>query len=280
MEALQELLLLTTALLAAGCIAGVTAGLFGVGGGFIIVPALLVVLPLFDTNSESHIYVAIGTSLASIIFSSARAVQAHHKQKAVDFTLLRDWAPWLVAGVAMGIAIASRVDAHNLILVFAVGVFLYSFYFLMPEAFSLSNKTDQVPNGAGRAALASGLGGFSALLGIGGGTPFVVTMVICGRSLHQAIATASGVGFIIALPGALGFLAIGLFDSSLPAGSVGYINIPALLAISLASIFTAPLGVKLAHSLSDIHLKRTFGVYLLCVSATMFVKNLPTGTLL
>jgi uncharacterized membrane protein YfcA len=279
MDALIELLMLGVALLAAGCVAGVTAGLFGVGGGFIVVPALLAVLPLFGSDPEKNIYVAIGTSLATIIISSARSVQAHHKRKAVDFPLLRDWAPWLVGGVVLGIGIAARVDATSLILVFAIGVLIYSFYFLMPDAFSFEGKASNVPDGAGRAALASGLGGFSALLGIGGGTPFVVTMVICGRSLHQAVATASGVGFIIALPGALGFLLIGLFDSGLPAGSVGYINVPALIALSLASIFTAPIGVKLAHSLSEQHLKRTFGVYLLCVSATMFAKNIPTGAI-
>ena len=279
MDALIELLMLGVALLAAGCVAGVTAGLFGVGGGFIVVPALLAVLPLFGSDPEKNIYVAIGTSLATIIISSARSVQAHHKHKAVDFPLLRDWAPWLVGGVMLGIGIAAQVNATSLILVFAIGVFVYSFYFLMPDAFNFEGKAE-VPDGAGRAALASGLGGFSALLGIGGGTPFVVTMVICGRSLHQAVATASGVGFIIALPGAFGFLLIGLFDSGLPAGSVGYINVPALIAISLASIFTAPIGVKLAHSLSEQHLKRTFGVYLLCVSATMFAKNIPKGAIL
>ena len=280
MEALTELLILGFALLATGCVAGITAGLFGVGGGFIVVPALLAVLPLFGADPDTNIYVAIGTSLATIIVSSARAVQAHHKHNAVDFSLLRDWAPWLVSGVVFGIGIAAQVDATSLILVFAIGVFIYSFYFLMPEAFAFEGKASGVPDGAGRAALASGLGGFSALLGIGGGTPFVVTMVICGRSLHQAVATASGVGFIIALPGTLGFLLIGLFDTGLPAGSVGYINVPALLAISIASIFTAPIGVKLAHSLSEQHLKRTFGVYLLCVAVTMFAKNIPTGTLL
>tara|TARA_R110002072_G_scaffold1780_13_gene14928 strand:+ start:5959 stop:6795 length:837 start_codon:yes stop_codon:yes gene_type:complete len=274
MAGTTELLMLGIALFAAGGIAGVTAGLFGVGGGFIVVPALLAVFPLFGETSEKHIYVAIGTSLATIIVSSARSVQAHNKRGAVDFLLLREWAPWLVAGVLAGIGIAAVVDASILVLVFAIGVLLYSFYFLLPEAFSFGGRTPDVPHGASRAALASGLGGFSALLGIGGGTPFVVTMVICGRSLHQAVATASGVGFIIALPGALGFLVMGLFDTGMPAGSIGYINIPALLAISLVSIFTAPLGVRLAHSLSEIHLKRTFGVYLLCVSGTMFYKNL------
>jgi uncharacterized membrane protein YfcA len=270
-----DIILVVIALLGAGAVSGVTAGLFGVGGGFIVVPALLAVFPLFGATNEKHIFVAIGTSLATIIVSSARSVQAHAKRNLVDFDLLRQWAPWLVGGVMVGISIASIVDASSLVMVFAVGVLLYSVYFLMPEKFAVtSGQHPAIPSGMGRAALASGLGGFSALLGIGGGTPFVVTMVICGRSLHQAVATAAGVGFIIAIPGALGFLVLGLTETSLPPGSIGYINLPALAAISLVSIFTAPIGARWAHSLSEIKLKRIFGIYLIGVATLMFYKTL------
>jgi uncharacterized membrane protein YfcA len=270
-----DIILVVIALLGAGAVSGVTAGLFGVGGGFIVVPALLAVFPLFGETNEKHIFVAIGTSLATIIVSSARSVQAHAKRDLVDFNLLRQWAPWLVGGVMVGISIASIVDASSLVMVFAVGVLVYSVYFLMPEKFTVTNgQHPAIPSGMGRAALASGLGGFSALLGIGGGTPFVVTMVICGRSLHQAVATAAGVGFIIAIPGALGFLVLGLTETSLPPGSIGYINLPALAAISLVSIFTAPIGARWAHSLSEIKLKRIFGIYLIGVAALMFYKTL------
>jgi uncharacterized membrane protein YfcA len=270
-----DIILVVIALLGAGAVSGVTAGLFGVGGGFIVVPALLAVFPLFGATNEKHIFVAIGTSLATIIVSSARSVQAHAKRNLVDFNLLRQWAPWLVGGVMVGISIASIVDASSLVMVFAVGVLLYSVYFLMPEKFAVtSGQHPAIPSGMGRAALASGLGGFSALLGIGGGTPFVVTMVICGRTLHQAVATAAGVGFIIAIPGALGFLVLGLTDSSLPPGSIGYINLPALAAISLVSIFTAPIGARWAHSLSEVKLKRVFGIYLIGVATLMFYKTL------
>jgi uncharacterized membrane protein YfcA len=270
-----DIILVVIALLGAGAVSGVTAGLFGVGGGFIVVPALLAVFPLFGATNEKHIFVAIGTSLATIIVSSARSVQAHARRNLVDFNLLRQWAPWLVGGVMVGISIASMVDASSLVMVFAVGVLVYSVYFLMPEKFAVtSGQHPAIPSGMGRAALASGLGGFSALLGIGGGTPFVVTMVICGRSLHQAVATAAGVGFIIAIPGALGFLVLGLTETSLPPGSIGYINLPALAAISLVSIFTAPIGARWAHSLSEIKLKRVFGIYLIGVAALMFYKTL------
>ncbi|MFT4714565.1 MAG: putative membrane protein YfcA [Candidatus Azotimanducaceae bacterium] len=271
---LLDLLTLLVVMLGTGCIAGITAGLFGVGGGFIVVPALLTVFPFFDHFEEKHIYVAIGTSLATIIVSSARAVQAHSRTGSVDFLLLKDWAPWLVLGVVIGTALASVVNANSLLLVFATGVFIYSFYFLLPKKFNIEGTSTEVPSGAGRAAIASGLGGFSALLGIGGGTPFVVTMTMCGRSFHQAIATASGVGFIIAVPGAIGFLLIGLSDTNLPWGSIGYLNIPALIAISIMSVFTAPVGARLAHKLNDQMLKRAFGTYLFVISTSMFYKTL------
>ncbi len=264
------------ALFLAGGIAGLTAGLFGNGGGFVVVPALLAVFPLFSDNYAQHIYVAVGTSLASIIVSSTRSVQAHMKKDAVDFNILKSWAPWLTGGVAVGLYVASLIDGSSLILVFAIGVLFYSFYFLFPEWFAERGGGFDMPTGAGRAALASGLGGFSALLGIGGGTITVVTMVVCGRKVHQAVATAAGVGFIISVPGAIGFLILGLGVPDLPVGSLGYINIPALVAICTMSIITAPIGARWAHSLNELHLKKIFGMYLLGVSSTMFYKTLAT----
>jgi uncharacterized membrane protein YfcA len=129
-----------------------------------------------------------------------------------------------------------------------------------------------MPQGALKAGLASFLGGFSALLGIGGGTITVMTMVICNRSVHQAVATAAGVGFIIGLPGAIGFLLMGQNVNNLPYGTFGYINVPALVAISAGSILTAPIGAKWAHSLDEVSLKRMFGLYLVVVSISMYYK--------
>lgn len=266
-------MMLLTALFLAGAVAGLTAGLFGNGGGFVVVPALLAVFPLFSDNYAQHIYLAVGTSLASIIISSARSVQAHLKRDAVDFKLLRDWAPWLVLGVGLGLYIASLVDGSSLILLFAIGVLLYSFYFLFPHIFA--DKTGyRLPSGAGRMGLAGSLGAVSSLLGIGGGTITVVTMVMCDRKVHQAVATAAGVGFIISVPGAIGFAALGWQATDLPIGSIGYINLPALLAICIMSVITAPIGARWAHNLNEIHLKRVFGLYLLGVSSSMFYKTL------
>ena len=268
-----ELVWLFVALGAAGAIAGVTAGLFGNGGGFVVVPALVGVFSMFDQAEGQLMYVAIGTSLASIVVASARSVQSHRAHGAVDFAILRSWSGWLVLGVSVGLLVASVTDGENLFVIFAAGVLVYSIYFLFPNLFAGVTKSLSMPTGIFRAALASFLGGFSALLGIGGGTITVMTMVMCNRPVHQAVATAAGVGFIIGVPGALGFLILGWHVNDLPFGSLGYINLPALFAICVASIMTAPVGAKWAHSLNEVHLKRLFGGYLVIVSASMFYKS-------
>ena len=216
---------------------------------------------------------AVGTSLACIIFSSARALISHNKKGAVDFLVLKEWAPWLVVGVIIGIFIASYSQAEELYLIFAWGVLFYGIYFLFPKILDqTAMKQRDMPVGFARAGLVSFLGGFSALLGIAGGTITVITMSICKRPIYQAVATASGVGLIIGLVGALGFLILGFNKTDLPFGSLGFINIPAVLIISLVSILTAPIGVEWAHNLEENKLKRLFGLYLLFVSSGMFWK--------
>jgi len=267
-----DLVALLATLCLAGAFSGLTAGLFGNGGGFVVVPVLLSVFPLFGETHSNLIYVAIGTSLATIVISSARAVQAHRSSGAVDFDVLRTWAMWLVLGVVIGLGIAAHTEGKQLVSLFAAGVLIYSVYFLLPNLFTRLTRHFTMPTGAARAGLASFLGGFSALLGIGGGTITVMTMTLCNRSIHQAVGTAAGVGFIIGLPGAIGFMILGLHEPDLPIGSIGYVNFPALAAICSVSLFTAPVGARWAHSLDDRNLKRLFGVYLVIVSMAMFYK--------
>ena len=270
--AFSEIVLFLALMSGAGIVAGITSGLFGVGGGFVVVPALLAVFPFLTEQTDDLMLVAVGTSLATIVISSARSVHAHSKRGAVDFQLLKEWAIWVVLGVGVGIWIASVTDSKRLIIVFAVGVLVYSIYFLFPTMFDRFKGRFSMPRGPARAAFASGLGGYSALLGIGGGTVMVLTMVLCNRPIHQAVATASGIGFLIGLPGMIGFLVMGLGAENLPVGSVGYINLPALLAIAVFSVFTAPIGARLAHSLDSAQLKQIFGIYLVIVSISMFIK--------
>jgi uncharacterized membrane protein YfcA len=259
------------AMLAAGLVAGFAAGIFGIGGGFVVVPALFVVLPLLGGLKAEYAHIAIGTSAATIIVTSIRSVAAHARRGAVEFEVLKTWAPWLILGDAVGVVLAGRIDGKVLTLIFASGVALMSLSFLIPR---LGNKvvSDEMPSGVLRAGIAGGLGTFSSLLGIGGGTIAIMVMTLCGRSIHRAIATASGIGALIAIPSAIGFALIGLKQAGLPWGSVGYVNLPAAAAVASMSVVTAPVGVAAAHSLPPQVLKRIFGLYLVFVAWLMF-KN-------
>lgn len=262
-------LLPLVAMLGAGLFAGFAAGIFGIGGGFVVVPALFIVLPLLGGTHEAIAHVAIGTSAATIIVTSIRSLLAHAKRGAVEFEVLKAWAPWIILGDGIGVLLAGHVDGRVLTMIFASGVFLMSLNFLLPR---VGDKviSDEMPSGIARVGIAGGLGTFSALLGIGGGTIAIMVMTLCGRSIHRAIATASGVGTLIAIPSAVGFALIGLGESGLPWGSLGFVNVPATLAIASMSILTAPLGVAAAHSLPAGLLKRIFGVYLVIIAFVMF----------
>lgn len=254
-------------LMAAGLAAGFVAGLFGIGGGFVVVPALLLVFGFFGVDADVLTHVAIGTSLATIVVTSSRSVHAHNKRGAVDSQIIRDWVPWLVFGVLIGLVLARYMDGRSLKWIFAVGVFLMGVHFIAPVMQPKKQVFPDMPKGLALAGIASFLGGFSALLGIGGGTIAVLVMTACGRPIHQAVGTAAGFGVIIAMPGAVGFAVLGLGETALPFGSIGYVNLIAVLAITSMSFITAPLGARAAHSLNAVALKRVFGVYLVATSA-------------
>lgn len=261
------------AMLAAGLLAGFAAGIFGIGGGFVVVPALLVVLPLLGGTKDAIAHVAIGTSAATIIVTSIRSLMSHAKRGAVEFEVLKAWAPWIILGCGAGVLLASHVDGRTLKMIFGGGVVLMSLNFLLPK---VSGKvvSDTMPSGIVRVGIAGGLGTFSSLLGIGGGTIAIMVMTLCGRTIHRAIATASGIGTLIAIPTTIGFAIIGLKETGLPWGSLGYINIPGTLAIASMSMLTAPLGVAAAHSLPAGPLKKIFGVYLLTIGLLMLRNGL------
>ncbi|MBU2605908.1 MAG: sulfite exporter TauE/SafE family protein [Alphaproteobacteria bacterium] len=264
---------LIAVLLAAGIVAGFVAGLFGIGGGFVVVPAILLTFSVFNVESDVIAHLAIGTSLATIIVTSSRSVHAHHQRGAVDFKVIRDWAPWLVVGAVLGIIIARYMDGRSLKWVFSIGVFLMGVHFIAPVLQPKKAIAKEMPSGSFLAGIATFLGAFSALLGIGGGTIAVMVMTACGRSIHQAVATAAGFGVLIAVPGAIGFAILGLGEPGLPFGSVGYVNVIAVLAIAVMSFLTAPLGARAAHSLNAVALKRVFGIYLVATSAIVLYNS-------
>lgn len=262
----------TIGLLCAGLAAGFAGGVFGIGGGFVVVPALMLMLPLLGGDSGQYAHVAIGTSAATIIVTSIRSVMSHHKRGSVDMEILKSWAPWIILGDGIGVLLASHVDGVVLTLVFATGVLLMSLNFLLPQFDKV--LTDEMPRGVLRVGIAGGLGTFSSLLGIGGGTIAIMVMTLCGRSIHRAVGTASGIGTLIAVPSAIGFAIIGLHEHGLPWGSLGFVNVPATVAIASMSVLTAPLGVAAAHSLEPRLLKRIFGIYLIVIAVVMFHNSL------
>ncbi|MCR9267690.1 MAG: sulfite exporter TauE/SafE family protein [Alphaproteobacteria bacterium] len=271
---LMQLGQLVGVLMLAGLVAGFAAGLFGIGGGFVVVPALLLVFSFFGVEPMVISHVAIGTSLATIIVTSLRSVHAHNKRGAVDFQVIRDWAPWLVLGVSGGLLVARELDGQALKWVFAIGVLIMGVHFIYPLIRTDRMKPRQMPRGPILAGIATFLGAFSALLGIGGGTIAVLVMTACGRPIHQAIATAAGFGFIIALPGTAGFILLGLGQADLPLGSFGYINLIAVVCVTAMSFITAPLGVRAAHRLNAKALEKVFGVYLVATSALVIHNSL------
>ena len=270
----MDITFLILLLMATGAVAGLCSGLFGVGGGFIVVPALLFALDTAGYGGEGIFFIAIGTSLATIILASSRSAVAHWRLGSLDIQFVRSWLPWLAAGTLMGVVLAAMVSSKELQLIFAVGVGAYSLFFLFPRAFSRF-EFERLPVGMTRALLGTSVGGVSALLGIGGGTPIVITMTLCGRPIVQAVGTAAGVGVVIGLLGAVGFLIVGLSKVVVgaPPGSIGFINIPALIAISAMSVITAPYGARLAHDLESDSLKRYFGLYLLAVAIIIFQQT-------
>jgi len=267
-----SLLLPVAALLAAGAGAGFAGGLFGIGGGFVVVPALVLILPLLGAAPEQLTHVAVGTSLATIIFTSLRSVRSHALRNSVDVAVLKSWAPWVVLGTFAATIVADRFTSATLALIFGIGVLGFAVHFLSPRVHD-RQLLEAMPAGAAKIGLAGGLGMFSALLGIGGGTITTMVMTLSGTPIHRAIGTASGMGAIIAIPATIGFAIIGFGQPGMPWGSLGYVNLPAALAIVSVSVLVAPLGVAAAHRLSPSLLRRVFALYLIVVGITMIAKS-------
>lgn len=274
----QQYGLLVLSMLLAGLFAGFVAGMFGIGGGFVVVPALAAVLTILphEGGNEHIMHLAIGTSLATIFFTSLRSVQAHAKRGAVDWNILKGWLPWVVAGVIAGVVLTSFMDGTQLKIAFGLCLIPLGLNFVFQILGRKVKSKETMPQGPARAALGSGLGAFSSLLGIGGGTPAVLIMTMSGVNMHRAVATAAGFGTIIAVPGAIGSMITGFGQPHLPVGSVGFVNMIALVSITAMSMLTAPMGAAAAHKLDPVKLKRVFGCYLL-VTAAFMLKDLVPG---
>lgn len=252
--------------LACGALGGVLAGLLGVGGGIVLVPLLVMVLPMQGVPATYVQHLALGTSLASIIFTSIASSRAHAKRGAVRWDIWRSITPGILLGTFFGGLIASGLPT------FFLKAFFICFLYFVAVQMLLDIKpkaSRELPHMLGMNAVGGGIGLVSSFVGIGGGTLSVPFMTFCNIPMHTAVGTSAAIGFPIAVAGALGYVAGGWNVADLPAGTLGYVHIPALLGIATASFCTAPLGAKLSHALPVKTLKRGFALFLLVVASRM-----------
>nr|VFK13399.1 MAG: Uncharacterized membrane protein YfcA [Candidatus Kentron sp. LFY] len=256
-------------LLLLGVVAGILAGLLGIGGGVVIVPVLFWILGARAEMPTAHLmHIALGTSLATIVVTSLSSIRAHHRRGAVQWPIVGKLAPGLVIGVLLGAVVADALSSDGLRLFFAVFILLIS----VRLGFDIEvHPRRQLPGGAGIGIAGLFIGKISALVGIGGGTLTVPFLLWCNVPIRHAVATSAAGGFPIAVAGTAGFMATGWHVADLPAWSSGYVYWPAFAAIAPVSLLFAPLGAKLAHTLPVDVLKRLFAVYLVLVGVGMLL---------
>jgi uncharacterized membrane protein YfcA len=265
---LSELLPFVGALLVAGGIAGVLAGLFGIGGGAVLVPVFYQMLGALEVDEAIRMHLSVGTSLAIIVPTSLRSFMGHKAKGAVDMDLLKFFAISVPIGVLLATLLVAGISSGVLRAIFA-------FFSLVIALRLLFGREDwkiapDVPRGFGKHVAGSFIGFFSTFMGIGGGVFNNTFMTLFGRPIHQAVATSSGVGVLISIPGMIGYIWAGWGALNLPPFSIGYVNVLMVLIIIPVTLMVAPVGVRLAHALSKRKLEVGFGLFLILVAARFF----------
>jgi len=253
---------------AVGAVAGILAGLLGIGGGLVIVPMLVYVFALNNIPPELTMHLALATSMASIMFTSVSSFMAHHKRGAVRWDVVKKIVAGILTGTFLGSCLASAMSTNFL------KVFFVIFLYFVAVQLLLNKKPKggrELPGKAGMFGVGNGIGVVSSLVGIGGGTLSVPFMLWCNIKVHHAIGTSAAIGLPIAIAGTAGYVINGWNVPTLPAYSLGYVYLPALVGIAAVSVLTAPLGVKLAHSLPVNRLKRVFSLLLFGVATKMLM---------
>ncbi len=239
-----------------GVFAGLMSGLFGIGGGIVVVPVLNFIFHKQSVPLNQIQHLALGTSLASIIFTSLSSLRAQHKLGAVRWDYWKKMTPGLLLGTFIGSIFANFLSTKTLEIIFICFLIIVGTQLILSVNV---NRGYSKPGFFEISIFSIGIGGISSLVGIGGGTLSVPFLLWCSLTIHNAIGTSSAISFPIALGGTISYMYIGWGAHNLPIGSIGYVNIKALFWIVLSSILTAPIGVKLSHKLSSKVLKRTFG---------------------
>jgi uncharacterized protein len=259
-----EIAAFAAALLGAGVVAGLLAGLFGIGGGAVLVPVFFQTYGLLGVDDAVRMHLSIGTSLAIIAPTSLRSFAAHLKQGAVDRVLLKAMTFPVVAGVAIASLTAAAISSEALRLIFALISLAVAFKMLFGrESWVIARD---LPGRIGTAFAGIVIGFLSALMGIGGGVLNNTFMTLWGRPIHQAVATSAGVGVLISVPGALGYVWAGWGAAGPPAFSTGFVNWLTVALIIPVTLAMAPVGARLAHRWPKRRLEAGFGIFLVIVA--------------
>ena len=265
----SEILPFVLALAVAGTFAGLLAGMFGVGGGAILVPIFFHVFGLLGVPEEVRMQLALGTSLAIIVPTSIRSFMAHRQRGAVDMGLLKGWVIAVPLGTLFATYVAAKASSVELRVIFAVIALALAFRMIFNRA--TWKLGDDLPGNPFRFVVGAGIGILSGLMGIGGGVLNNTFMTLYGRSIHQAVATSAGLGVLISLPGLFGYIWGGWGTPGLPPFSIGYINWLAVLLLIPITLLLAPVGAHIAHAMSKRQLEIGFGLFLIAVSLQFFL---------
>lgn len=272
---LIEIALLVSGTLATAALAGVLAGMLGVGGGIVIVPALFWILTFVGFGPEIAMPTAVGTSLCTIIVTSLSSTRAHKKRGAVDEELMSRWWPWLAFGAAAGGTVAGIIDASWLMIVFGFTALLIAFNLAMPRIRVIAETLPA--SRMVQSAIATGIGWISAMMGIGGGTLGVPVLTAFSLPVHRAVGTSSAFGFVIAVPSVLALAVTGLGVAGRPPLSIGYVNLVAAAMIVPISASLAPYGAHLAHKMNALWVRRAFALFLAITALRMLWTVFATG---
>lgn len=256
--------MLAAALTAAGLVTGFLAGLLGVGGGAVLVPVLYELFRAFGVDDAVRMHMVLGTSLAVIVPTSIRSALGHYRKGALDIAVVRRLGPWVALGTVLGVLLAKHADTTLLKWIWVVAGSLMALKMALGrDDWRLGPA---LPASKGVETTALGIGLVSALMSIGGGMFIVSMLSLYSFPIHNAVATSSGFGPIISIPGALGFMWAGLDVPGRPPFSLGYVNVLGAALIIPASLVAVPLGVRVAHSIPRRRLELAFAVFLACVA--------------
>lgn len=263
--------LLAAGLLALGCFTGFSAGLLGVGGGMLTVPFITMLLSARHFPAALVVHVAIATSLSIILFTSISSLRAHHRHGAVLWPVVKNFAPGILVGSWIGPWIGAQLPSSALALFFGLFISFSATQMLLDRK---PKPTRELPQRLGMIGVGLVIGTLSGLVGAGGGFISVPFMSWCNVRIHNAVATSAAIGFPLALAATLSNIYFGLQEPDLPAGTLGFIYLPALVLVSAGAVLTAPVGARVAHSLDVRSLKRIYALMLYALAAYMLYKGM------